>query len=224
MSFNEWGIIVAAIGVVVGVILEGWEHWNDFKTKGWKPLSPKVGFAVLVISLAVEIVFDARLAKESADTQLEAARIEAAVAWRVLTTKQQRQLATSLKPFAGQSVNFIVYAGDLEAWFFSDQIEVSLGYLHRAPWAAGWNVHFGRITWSPREATGLLIETTPTASDKDRDAANALARALASQQIRVGGPMVRGKEMEREAVSGDLDTKAPIIVTVGVHPPPPFEP
>lgn len=38
----------------------------------------KVGFAILVISLAVEIVFDARVAKESADTRLEAAKIEAA--------------------------------------------------------------------------------------------------------------------------------------------------
>lgn len=78
MSLNEWGIVAAAIGVVVGVILEGWEHWHDFKTKGWKPVTPKVGFAILVISLAVEIVFDARVAKESADTRLEAAKIEAA--------------------------------------------------------------------------------------------------------------------------------------------------
>ncbi len=41
MSLNEWGIVAAAIGVVVGVILEGWEHWHDFKTKGWKPITPK---------------------------------------------------------------------------------------------------------------------------------------------------------------------------------------
>jgi hypothetical protein len=78
MSLNEWGIVVAAIGVVVGVVLEGGEHWHDFKTKGWKPVTPKIGFAVLVISLAVEIVFDGRVAKESADTRLEAAKIEAA--------------------------------------------------------------------------------------------------------------------------------------------------
>ena len=79
MISNEWGLILATIGVVVGVILEGWEHWDDWKRKGWKPVAPKIGFAILVVSLAIEIVFDARLAQESANTEFKAAQLQKAL-------------------------------------------------------------------------------------------------------------------------------------------------
>jgi hypothetical protein len=77
MSLNEWGIIVATVGVIIGVLLEGWEHWDDFKKKGWRPILPKLGFGILVVSLAIELVFDGRLAKESADNEKKAAQLEA---------------------------------------------------------------------------------------------------------------------------------------------------
>jgi hypothetical protein len=41
MSCNELGIILATVGVMVGVLLEGWEHWDEFKKRGWKPVVPK---------------------------------------------------------------------------------------------------------------------------------------------------------------------------------------
>jgi len=220
MTWNERGIILAAVGVVIGVVLEGWEHWSDFKKKGWKPLTPKVGFAILVVSLAVEIVFDARLAQESANTRLEAARIEKDVAWRMLTGKQQRSLAAATKSFAGESVNFLTWMGDLEAWRFADGIEVSLGYKKLADWTAGWDVHFARIIWSPRTATGVIVEIAPTANEHDRSAATALVHWLASQDIEVVGPIERMKELQGEAVEGGLSANAPITVTVGVHPAP----
>jgi hypothetical protein len=70
MSFNEWGIVVATLIVVLGVALEGAEHLHDIRTKGWRPLVPKVGFAVLVIGLALETMFEARSHKD--DSQFRA--------------------------------------------------------------------------------------------------------------------------------------------------------
>lgn len=42
--------------VVLGVILEGHEHWEDFRKKGWRPIVPKIGFALLVLGLAGELL------------------------------------------------------------------------------------------------------------------------------------------------------------------------
>jgi hypothetical protein len=223
MSSNEWGIILATIGVVVGVILEGWEHWDEYKKKGWKPIVPKIGFAILVISLAIEIVFDARLAQESANTELKAAQLQEALAWRSLTPLQQHQIAAALKLYAGQKINCLVYFSDLEAWVFADKIEVALGYKHLAAWTAGWDVHFGQIVLSPRVTSGLLIETSPKASDQDRAAANALAKILRTITMGVIGPWPRDERMKGETASGDMDSQANITLTVGVHPPPSAE-
>lgn len=220
MGFDDWGLIVTAGLVVVGVLLEGAEHIHDWNTKGWRPIVPKIGFAILVIGLGGEILFETRLTSEAANTRLEAAQIERDVAWRRLTGNQQRALAIATKPFAGESVNFLTWMGDLEAWTFADQIEVSLGYKKLADWTAGWDVHFGRIMWSPRTASGVIIEVSPTANEHDRNAANALANGLASQNIAVVGPIQRLKELQGETVEGGLSPTAPITVTVGVHPAP----
>jgi hypothetical protein len=220
---NESGLILATVGVIVGVVLEGWEHWDEFKNKGWRPIVPKIGFAMLVISLAVEIIFDARLAQESANTELKAAQIQKALMWRLLTPQQQRQIAAALKPYAGRKINCLVYFSDLEAWIFSDQIEVALGYKNRTDWTAGWDVHFGQIVLSPRVAAGLLIEISPKASDQDRAAANALATILRTITVHVTGPLPRDEGMKGELASGDMDSQANITMTVGVHPPPPLE-
>src|SRR5689334_809228 len=94
MTLNEWGVIGATIGVVVGGVLEGWQ---EFKTKGLT--LPKIGFGILVVSLAIEIVFDARVAKEAADTRLAAAQIEPAIAPILLNDKDIQEVADKLRPF-----------------------------------------------------------------------------------------------------------------------------
>lgn len=53
-SFHR--ILFACIAaVVLGVVLEGYEHWEDFRKRGWRPIVPKVGFAILVLGLAGEL-------------------------------------------------------------------------------------------------------------------------------------------------------------------------
>jgi hypothetical protein len=82
----------------------------------------------LVISLTFEIVFDARLSQEAANTEWKAAQLQEALAWRLLTAQQQRQIAAAPKPYAGQKINCVVYFSELEAWVFADQIEAALRY------------------------------------------------------------------------------------------------
>jgi hypothetical protein len=85
-------------------------------------------------------------------------------------------------------------------------------------------VPFGRIILTPRLATGLLVETTLHATtQRDRDAANALAQVLRTITD-VFGPNPRGEETKGgEQVLGNADVQAPKILTVGIHPPPPLE-
>jgi hypothetical protein len=92
MDGNELGVIVTTVGVLIGVLLEGWEHLEEWRKKGWRPVVPKIGFGILAISLAFEIWFDGRLAQDSANTKLRAALIEQSLAWRHLTPKQKRTM------------------------------------------------------------------------------------------------------------------------------------
>jgi hypothetical protein len=65
-ALNFWQSVFT-IAVVVGVILEGAEHWEDIKHKRWKPVIPKIGFLILVIGLAGEWKFQSLIGQR--DTQ-----------------------------------------------------------------------------------------------------------------------------------------------------------
>jgi len=67
MDTNEWLLVIAGIAVVIGVFMEGWEHWEDIKKNGWRPLTPKIGFAILVLGLFVEKYAEIRIGQ--ADTK-----------------------------------------------------------------------------------------------------------------------------------------------------------
>jgi hypothetical protein len=217
MSFNEWGIIVAAMGVLVGIALESWEHWHDLKTKGWKPVIPKIGFAILFVSLAVEILFDARLAKESADTQLKAAIIEKDLAGRHLTNEQEAAIVKKLRPFAGERIVVLAYQEGYEPWYIEDQIAYALGGKD----SAGWVVSSGRVRELNRAFGGILVETTPKATGKHKDAAKALASALADSGLLVAGPLPvqTGLQTEVFAHADNGPSDQPIHLTIGTNPP-----
>jgi hypothetical protein len=151
MSNNELGILLATIGVIVGVLLEGWEHWDEYKKKGLKPIVPKIGFAILVISLAIEIIFDARLAQESANTELKAAQLQKAVAWRSLDVACANAAITELFKFAKQKASVQSEADDIESVFFSFDIQSLLN-------SARWNVPKPlAIYGGPSVSIGVLV-------------------------------------------------------------------
>jgi len=213
MSLNEWGIIGATIGVIIGVFLEGWDHWDDFKKKGWRPVIPKVGFGILFVSLAIEIVFDARLAKESADTQLEAARIEKEFSARRLTGEQEAEIAMILKPFAGQSINVSADRGNVEAWVIADEIERALGKFGDK---AQWRVQFALVVEYNRALSGILVEIPEHASDKTHDAATALVLALQREGLVCVGPRIEDKSVKFEAY-GDTFDAGGLRLAVGMN-------
>src|SRR5262245_4815620 len=65
-------LLVAIIFVLVGVVMESFEHVAEYKKHGWKPVMPKIGFVLLVIGLAAELTLHPLM--EQADTKI---RIEA---------------------------------------------------------------------------------------------------------------------------------------------------
>jgi len=214
MNWDERGLLAAAVAVVIGVLLEGAEHLHDIRTKGWRPIAPKIGFAILVIGLAVETVFEARIGKSAAETSLKAAKLEDAVAWRHLNPQQRANIVATLRGYGGEKINVFSYFGDLEAEVFADQIAQALGGKD----GAGWIMHFATITWSPRTFSGSLVETVPSATDHDRDAAKSLVLALSTGITPVVGPMVKDKTTTGETLRGAVDKEAPLDLVVGTHP------
>jgi predicted lipid-binding transport protein (Tim44 family) len=55
------GLGLAALGVLLGVLIEGEATLQEFRTKGLKPIAPKFGFLLLVCSLGAEIVFQSAM-------------------------------------------------------------------------------------------------------------------------------------------------------------------
>jgi hypothetical protein len=111
------------------------------------------------------------------------------------------------------------YFGDLEAWRFADQIELTLG----GRGGAGWNVHFARIIWSRLSFAGVLVETIPKATEKDREVAKVLLDTLSAAGV-VAFPRPKqipeGEDLKDQMVRGEVDPQAFISLTVGVHPEP----
>jgi H+/Cl- antiporter ClcA len=61
-------LLVAIIFVLVGVVMEGFEHVAEYKKHGWKPVVPKIGFVLLVIGLAAELALHPQM--EQADNRI----------------------------------------------------------------------------------------------------------------------------------------------------------
>lgn len=251
MDSLDWGLWIATLAVVIGVALELIEDASKVKEKlewherrPWRPMVPKIGSVILVLGLAFEIAFQTKIAqrdtafrtsaetriamlkqeasnaeKSAANARLEAAKIEKSVAWRRLTPERATKIASSLKQFAGQRVNVFTYLGDLEAWMFASQIELALGGKD----GAGWNVHFGRIVFSRLTFSGILIETTPNATEKDRKVAKVLLDTLSPEgAFPLPKQIPEGEDLKGETVEGDVDSKAFVSLTIGTHPAPPF--
>lgn len=244
--FDFWEIVTAAgtAAVITGLFIEyGLGIFSFLKFWGKREIAElhvkietpweRKGSALVVFGIAIELVGSIGIFVQSlrietenrrtvAALELKAAQLQKAVAWRLLSLQQQQAIAATVKPFK-ESIDILVYFSDLEAWVFADQIGAAIGNKAPALWIGGWNVHFGLISMSPRLLSGMLIETTSNATDKDRAAANALVKALHQSVTVVRGPQSREDGLKGETISGDVDVNAPIILTVGVHPRPPLE-
>lgn len=97
MSLENWYecLTAASLAVIIGVLLEGYDLYTDYRERGWSPVLPKIGFLVLVMGLAGEVLFQSKI--ESADTAL---RIEAEITVARLQTearKAESQIADAKK-------------------------------------------------------------------------------------------------------------------------------
>ena len=67
-------LYACVIVVIVGVTLEGWEHLDDWRKKGWHPGWPKIGFGLLVMGLAGELIFALLIDRAAERIRLDAQR------------------------------------------------------------------------------------------------------------------------------------------------------
>lgn len=182
MTFDDIGLLIAAAMVVVGVLLEGAEYLDDLRKKGWRPITPKIGFAILVIGLAFETVFEARIGQDAANTRLRAGQAELALEKikmpRSLTAHQENEIVKALKPFAQMEVDVCVYPDDPEIVGITNQV---MDVLKRA----GWIPYLYFVTEYTRSVSGMLAETDPG----DAKAMTALVNVLRAQNLSVDGPI-----------------------------------
>jgi hypothetical protein len=198
MSFNEWGIILATVGVIIGVLLEGWEHWDDFKKKGWRPILPKLGFGILVVSLAIELVFDGRLAKESADTekkaaQLEGELIEVGPRSVLLRGEYRAKLVSKLKvpEFAGQRVVTYACGVTILGAPIDTELRTVAKLLPPIFRDAGWNDQQKELenVGCTGAGEGIWIQIRGGASARTKKAGKFLVGVLNSLPMKAGGPV-----------------------------------
>jgi hypothetical protein len=227
MGFSDWGLIVTAGLVVIGVLLEGAEHLQELRTKGWRPITPKIGFLILVLGLGGEIVFETLLTQDAANTRLEAAKLESILAWRTLTEKQRTELISTMRPFKGQRIDIFSYVGDAEGLAFADQF---LAIFKRAGCDAGESVitSYSRlligtrveIGSSTQELSGVFvirIALTP----EGRKAAETLLATLKGEHLTQEPKLVPMMPKQWEAIEQQglvPISEAPIRLMIGVKP------
>src|SRR5579885_3156030 len=85
-----------ALLVFFGVFMEGHEHLAAWQEKGWRPIIPKLGFGLLVLGLAGEVIFQTQIDKIDAETHKRAAILEEELAWRSIPENIGKQIISAL--------------------------------------------------------------------------------------------------------------------------------
>jgi hypothetical protein len=136
-------------------------------------------------------------------------RLEASLADRVLTPDTQGQLASMAKEFPGAiRLDVCVFGGTLEVANIAQAI---IGPL------SGWMIQQWQVTGGA-SARGILIGTSPSATDKDREAARQLIAILNLAGIDAGN---WGYDELKKAADSGMRTgppgavDAPILMVVG---------
>jgi hypothetical protein len=227
MGFNDWGLIVTAGLVVIGVLLEGAEHLQEFRTKGWRPIIPKIGFLILVLGLGGEIVFETLLTQVAANTRLKAAKLESMLAWRTLTDYQQAELVSEMRPFKGQRVDVFSYNSDPEAEALSDQF-ISVFKAAGIDAADGKIASYSKLLYGTRveigsptqEQQGMFLSRlglTPVG----QKAADTLLRLLRKDNLTKTDKLFRMELKQFEGIDSPglvPATESPIRIMIGVKP------
>jgi hypothetical protein len=142
----EWILLISTAVVIVGVILESSEAVHAIRQRKWKPILPLLGFGLLVIGLAVELLAEAKIQTtdaalkrqadvviadlqrqaaqsnaDAANARLEEERLKTRVTWRSLRREQCERLASSL-PSSG-TVRIEYPSGDPEALLLAINFE-----------------------------------------------------------------------------------------------------
>jgi hypothetical protein len=154
-------LFACTAAVVLGVIFEGYEHWEDLKKKRWRPLIPKIGFVILALGLAGELLIqpfidsaenafriDARermanLTKETTEAKERTANLEhenlelrKQLRPRILDS---RAFVDALKGKPTATAEFLYHPNDPEAYGLAVQIRRWLGPGVDGD-GAGWKV------------------------------------------------------------------------------------
>ena len=156
---------------------------------------------------------DIAKANESAERErLARLQLEARLADRHLTPDQRANLVRALQPFAGVRVNLFALSGDSEIIGLGNDLLSALAGNN----SAGWMVTIGSGQDSAILSSGVLVELSPDASDREKRAAQIFINTLNGAGIVVHGP----SSPTQGAIMGDTnrDPNANIRIVVAKKP------
>ena len=151
----------------------------------------------------------ARLGKLAEDERLARVMIEEKLAPRRLTVEQIRAIATKLRKFSGQRLNFFATSGDSEVIGISGDIFKAL----TGPNSAEWIVTPLTGQDSSVIEDGIVIEVSPDADAISTATAQTLADALRTERLLVIGPQKRRGGSVMGQIISDPNAKIRLVVS-----------
>jgi hypothetical protein len=179
--FERIGLWCFAVAILGEIAAYPYSRRNDFLSDQ-QNAAQRREIAVLENSTQ-QLKTDAETAHKQAEDEATArAKIEARVAWRRLTKRQQEEIGSSLgHRFSNQGISLWYNAGDIEgSWFAADIADAlrSAQTLRVYPPGSFLSVQEGGRLGEPvrREQTGVIVQSTK--DDSSRSLADAIIREL----------------------------------------------
>src|ERR1017187_6752156 len=177
MFFELLGAGLVAIGVAgeLGVDINAGRIQTDLRTKNGELVQLLQGVSGAAWESASKNAKEAaRLAKEgevlkklAEDERLARVQLQKLAGWRTISAEQRRNIANSLRRFAGTTASFMVNVGDVEGIAFGAQIGTSLNL-------AGWETGMSPVLKMGEQTFGLWVTSTRDA----QEAAGAVCQQL----------------------------------------------
>jgi len=165
-------VVLGAIAALLGAFAY---RWNDEaqETKDAELRLFQDESRTKVANLEIE-ASNARTRAALAERQL--LDVKNKLADRVLTREQLARITNTVRPFAGVVYQLSTFRGDRETAALSGQIENAIG-------PAGWALHADSQGGLLGTATGIVVIGNREGTERDRNAAEELAKALSAEGL-----------------------------------------
>jgi hypothetical protein len=150
----------------------------------------------------------ARLNGLAEEEHLSRVKIEEKLAHRRLSLEQQHNIASKLRPFAGQRLNFFAISGDTEILDIGNEVAAAL----TGPNSAGWLVTASVGQLFGETIPGIAVELMRSPDPISLNAARALVAALKDERLSVIGPIPEAFLGSAGKLNTDPEAKIKIVI------------